>query len=76
MIMGDMNTRLQLRNDYEEDVMGKFVFGKGEIAMETQSPETAENRELFIEFCVENKFVVTNTRLKKNPTNNTAPTKK
>ena len=43
LIMGDMNTRLQLRKDYEEDVMGKFVFGKGEIAMETQAPETAEN---------------------------------
>lgn len=60
--MGDMNTRLQLRKDSEEYVMGKFVFGKGETAMETQSPETAENRELFIEFCVENELVVTNTR--------------
>ena len=54
--MGDMNTRLQLRKDYEEHVMGTFVFGKGEIAMETQAPETAENRELFIELCLEKRI--------------------
>ena len=65
LILGDMNTRLQARKEQEEDVMGKFVFGKGEAVLETQAKDTSENRELFIEFCVENELVVTNTRFKK-----------
>ena len=38
---------------------------RGEEVLETQAKDTSENRELFVEFCVENELVVTNTRFKK-----------
>ena len=60
-----MNTRLQARKENEEDILGQFVFRKGEEAIEAQAKDTAVSREMLIEFCVENELVVTNTRFKK-----------
>ena len=58
MIIGDFNARLQARCPGEESYIGEFVFGRGKEYIATQHPRTTENRELFMEYCQENKLTI------------------
>ena len=45
MCMGDLNARLHYRFESEQDVIGPYVFGKGDYYSKQQSNNTTESRD-------------------------------
>ena len=66
-IAGDFNARLHGRLPEERDILGNFVYGRGLSYLQHTATPTAENRSLFIDFCIQNGLCVTNTLFDKTP---------
>ena len=58
MCMGDFNARLHYRLESEKDVIGPYIFGKGEDYSNQQSNNTIESREQFVQFCLGNGMIL------------------
>ena len=63
--MGDFNARLHYRLESEKDVIGPYIFGKGEDYSNQQSNNTIESREQFVQFCLGNGMIIMNTQYQK-----------
>ena len=66
LIVGDFNARLLERLPAESEHIGQHVFKISDYHIEDMPQPQAENRELFIEFCMEADYVVSNTWFQKN----------
>ena len=60
-IAGDFNARLHGRLPEERDILGNFVYGRGLSYLQHTATPTAENRSLFIDFCIQNGLCVSPT---------------
>ena len=65
IVCGDMNARLgrPTENGDETGIIGRHGYAERELADEEH--EVREKRDMLIQFCTLNKFIVTNTRLEK-----------
>lgn len=61
LVGGDFNARLHHRYPTETDALGPNIFGRGREYLEQVAEKTRENRDLFMDFCRMNSFVVLNT---------------
>ena len=59
-IFGDLNARIHSRLNGEEPWIGEHVFGRGKAYLDSQSEEGLENRELVMDFCMSNDYLVMN----------------
>ena len=61
-IVGDANARLHgPAHEIEETVIGPHVYGWGQGFVTRLPEEQLENRQLFIDFCIANDFIISNT---------------
>ena len=61
-VVGDANARLHGRaHEIEETVVGPHVFGWGQGFVTRLPEEQLENRQLMIDFCIANDFIISNT---------------
>ena len=63
--MGDLNARLFTRNPEEVDHIGPFIFNPDGHDMEDVPETQLENREMLVEFCLEEDYVVSSTWFQK-----------
>ena len=61
IVLGDFNTRLNIQRDEEREYIGNNIYRSNYNPPEDQKIQTQENRELFLQFCTDNQFIVTNT---------------
>ena len=61
---GDLNTRFHTRKEGEEDILGNFVFGRGQEYLEAHDME-GNNRELCINFMRDTNMVNMNSQFEK-----------
>ena len=64
--VGDMNVNLIKRKEREQDIMGTN-FMQGNRTLENLSENQAKNRELLVNMCENNEFVIMNTFFQKEP---------
>ena len=60
-----MNARLVERTETEKEYIGPFIFNPEEQGTEYFSDEVAENREMFLEYCIEHEMIPMNTWFEK-----------
>ncbi len=65
LIYGDFNARLQHRLEEENEIIGGHLFGLGREALERQCDDTNQNRQLFVQFCLERDMIISNTFFQK-----------
>ncbi|MDA8583202.1 hypothetical protein N9L68_03190 [bacterium] len=65
VLLGDMNVRIEGRQEHEQQVLGQHMFGKGVEQIDNQRTDTHESRQLFMDFCIEIDLVVMNSRFEK-----------
>lgn len=65
IIGGDFNARLILRTPAERRVLGPWIFNPMGENLDILSAHQLENRELFLDFCLQNKYTVANAWFEK-----------
>ena len=61
LVIGDCNARLHGRRDYETDVIGPVIFGRGVAYLEKMRSKYKENKEFLVSFCREHDLKIMNT---------------
>jgi hypothetical protein len=65
-ILGDTNARLHGCTSLEEEqIMGPHISGLGHHHVPSLPDEHAENRQCLVDFCIANKYFISNTRFEK-----------
>ena len=64
-VYGDMNAKIQIREEDEKDIIGPHVYGRGRNALQTANEDTIENRYLLLDFCRANEMTIMNTYFEK-----------
>ncbi|MFM7983941.1 MAG: hypothetical protein ACKPKO_31915, partial [Candidatus Fonsibacter sp.] len=69
LVLGDLNARVQVAQDGEEDYIGRHTFDRENTTLHLQSEEVLDNRAHFVDMLVETDHIAINTMFEKDGSN-------